>query len=260
MGWVVCSDAVLESCDAVLIFVVTASRCVCDAVSSHCREILDQCWCRVMLVMEWDPKITELKDNIPKRILSGTFADLPAPETKWEEMAPTPVPRLDGASIQINELFYVFFGYRTLDENESNKDEDESTSGGSDDGSDTQAKKPESSVTKKDDTTPSTCHEKKLKSTDLIEEKQKEVIVEKVREPTKSHVNEETNAEHMIKEEAKFLRVAMGHDDEDIDEFVEIHKTCLNDVMYFPTHDAYGLSSVAGNMEKHTASKKGLMF
>ncbi|GKB07258.1 hypothetical protein Tco_0835542 [Tanacetum coccineum] len=171
-------------------------------------------------------------------------------------MAPTPVPRLDGASIQINELFYVFFGYRTLDENESNKDEDESTSGGSDDGSDTQAKKPESSVTKKDDTTPSTCHEKKLKSTDLIEEKQKEVIVEKVREPTKSHVNEETNAEHMIKEEAKFLRVAMGHDDEDIDEFVEIHKTCLNDVMYFPTHDAYGLSSVAGNMEKHTASKK----
>ncbi|GJY46728.1 hypothetical protein Tco_0435791 [Tanacetum coccineum] len=48
MGWVVCSDAVVESCDVVLIFVGTASRCVCDAVSRHCREILDQCWCRIM--------------------------------------------------------------------------------------------------------------------------------------------------------------------------------------------------------------------
>ncbi|GJQ90357.1 hypothetical protein Tco_0001496 [Tanacetum coccineum] len=45
MGWVVCSDAVVESCDAVLIFVVTASRYICDAVSSHYREILNQCWC-----------------------------------------------------------------------------------------------------------------------------------------------------------------------------------------------------------------------
>ncbi|GJT89883.1 hypothetical protein Tco_1078728 [Tanacetum coccineum] len=46
MGWVVCSNAVVESCDAVLIFVVTSSRCICDAVSSHYREILEQCWCR----------------------------------------------------------------------------------------------------------------------------------------------------------------------------------------------------------------------
>ncbi|GJY63510.1 ribonuclease H-like domain-containing protein [Tanacetum coccineum] len=45
MGWVVCSDVVVESCDAVLILVVTASRCICDAVSSRCREILNQCWC-----------------------------------------------------------------------------------------------------------------------------------------------------------------------------------------------------------------------
>ncbi|GJW45803.1 cell division cycle 5-like protein [Tanacetum coccineum] len=55
------------------------------------------------------------------------------------------------------------------------------------------------------------------------------------------------------KEEAKLLCVAIGHDDEDIDKFVELHKTCLNDVMYFPTHDVYGLSSNAGNMEKLTA-------
>ncbi|GJR86528.1 ribonuclease H-like domain-containing protein [Tanacetum coccineum] len=45
MGWVVYSDAVVKSSDAVLVIVVTASRCICDAVSSHCREILEQCWC-----------------------------------------------------------------------------------------------------------------------------------------------------------------------------------------------------------------------
>nr|GEW48302.1 hypothetical protein [Tanacetum cinerariifolium] len=58
------------------------------------------------------------------------------------------------------------------------------------------------------------------------------------------------------KEEAKLLCVAMGHDDEDIGKFIEIHKTCLNDVMYFPNRDVYSLSSVAGNMEKLTALQK----
>ncbi|GJU29963.1 putative reverse transcriptase domain-containing protein [Tanacetum coccineum] len=44
MGWVVC--AVVESRNVVLIFMVTASSCICDAVFSHYRELLDQCWCR----------------------------------------------------------------------------------------------------------------------------------------------------------------------------------------------------------------------
>ncbi|GJU03073.1 Kelch repeat-containing protein-like protein [Tanacetum coccineum] len=73
----------------------------------------------------FDDEIAELKDKkdkIPETLLSGTFADLPAPETEWEEMAPAPVPRLDGASIQINELFYVFSGYRTLDQVHSHVD------------------------------------------------------------------------------------------------------------------------------------------
>ncbi|GKA78098.1 hypothetical protein Tco_0784635 [Tanacetum coccineum] len=35
MGWVVCSDAVVESCDAILVFVVMASCCICDIVSSR---------------------------------------------------------------------------------------------------------------------------------------------------------------------------------------------------------------------------------
>ncbi|GJT54383.1 hypothetical protein Tco_0989437 [Tanacetum coccineum] len=45
MGWVVCSDAVLESRDTVLIIIVMALRCICDAVSSYCRGILEPCWC-----------------------------------------------------------------------------------------------------------------------------------------------------------------------------------------------------------------------
>ncbi|GAB4838070.1 Cell cycle serine/threonine-protein kinase cdc5/MSD2 [Ancistrocladus abbreviatus] len=60
-------------------------------------------------------------------------------------------------------------------------------------------------------------------------------------------------ADSLISEEAQYLRVAMGHEDESLDEFVEAHRTCLNDLMYFPTRGAYGLSSVAGNMEKLAA-------
>jgi len=45
----------------------------------------------------------------------------------------------------------------------------------------------------------------------------------------------------------------MGHENEPLDEFIEAHRTCLNDLTYFPTRNAYGLSSVAGNMEKLAA-------
>lgn len=47
--------------------------------------------------------------------MSATSADLPGPELKWEKMAPAPVPRLDGAAIQIKSLLYVFAGYGTID-------------------------------------------------------------------------------------------------------------------------------------------------
>lgn len=49
------------------------------------------------------------------RLLSGTFADIAAPELTWEKMRPAPVPRLDGSSIQIKNIFYVFAGYGTID-------------------------------------------------------------------------------------------------------------------------------------------------
>ncbi|KAK2637938.1 hypothetical protein Ddye_025733 [Dipteronia dyeriana] len=65
--------------------------------------------------------------------------------------------------------------------------------------------------------------------------------------------DEMKEADNLIKEEAQYLRVAMGHENESLDEFVEAHDTCLNDLMYFPTRNAYGLSSVAGNMEKLSA-------
>uniref|UniRef100_A0ACD5UQW9 Uncharacterized protein n=1 Tax=Avena sativa TaxID=4498 RepID=A0ACD5UQW9_AVESA len=47
--------------------------------------------------------------------INATFADLPAPELQWEEMAEAPVPRLDGAAIQIKNLLFVFAGYGTID-------------------------------------------------------------------------------------------------------------------------------------------------
>ncbi|XP_010553777.1 PREDICTED: cell division cycle 5-like protein [Tarenaya hassleriana] len=60
-------------------------------------------------------------------------------------------------------------------------------------------------------------------------------------------------SDSMIKEAAQFLRVAMGHENESLDDFVEAHNTCLSDLMYFPTRNAYGLSSVAGHAEKVAA-------
>ncbi|TKY52089.1 Cell division cycle 5 protein [Spatholobus suberectus] len=65
--------------------------------------------------------------------------------------------------------------------------------------------------------------------------------------------DEMKDADKLIKEEAQYLCAAMGHESEPLDEFIEAHRTCLNDLMYFPTRNAYGLSSVAGNMEKLAA-------
>ncbi|KAG5099139.1 hypothetical protein AAZX31_16G058300 [Glycine max] len=58
----------------------------------------------------------------PERFLSATFADLPAPEWHWKQMPSAPVPRLDGYSIQIKNMFYVFAGYANLDHVHSHVD------------------------------------------------------------------------------------------------------------------------------------------
>ncbi|RYR71158.1 hypothetical protein Ahy_A02g005454 isoform D [Arachis hypogaea] len=61
------------------------------------------------------------------------------------------------------------------------------------------------------------------------------------------------HADKLIKDEAHYLRVALGHESEPLEEFIEAHRTGLNDLKFFPTRNAYGLSSVAGNMEKLAA-------
>ncbi|KAK4367385.1 hypothetical protein RND71_011177 [Anisodus tanguticus] len=61
-------------------------------------------------------------DRYPERALVRTYADLPAPELKWEQMPSAPVPRLDGYSVQIKNLLYVFAGYANLDHVHSHVD------------------------------------------------------------------------------------------------------------------------------------------
>lgn len=72
--------------------------------------------------------------------------------------------------------------------------------------------------------------------------------------------NELKEAGYLIQEESQFLRSAMGHEDGSLEDFTEAHGTCLNDIMYFPTRKAYGLSSVAGNIEKLAALQNEFEF
>ncbi|KAG9443809.1 hypothetical protein H6P81_015149 [Aristolochia fimbriata] len=60
-------------------------------------------------------------------------------------------------------------------------------------------------------------------------------------------------ADSLIKEEIEFLRVAMGHEDVSLDEFVKARDTCQEDLMYFPTRNSYDRASVASNSEKLSA-------
>ncbi|XP_010490310.1 PREDICTED: cell division cycle 5-like protein [Camelina sativa] len=62
--------------------------------------------------------------------------------------------------------------------------------------------------------------------------------------------NELQEADGMIKEEGEFLRVSMDHEDKTLDDFIEARNRCVNDLIYLPTQNAYGLSSVAANAEK----------
>ncbi|VVB14208.1 unnamed protein product [Arabis nemorensis] len=65
------------------------------------------------IVRKRSKQLNDTKDHV--RLLSATFADLPAPELQWEQMPSAPVPRLDGYSVQIKNLLYVFSGYGSLD-------------------------------------------------------------------------------------------------------------------------------------------------
>lgn len=49
-------------------------------------------------------------------------AEEDTPMLEWQETAPAPVDRLDGAGIQIGNLFYVFAGYQNIDQVHSHVD------------------------------------------------------------------------------------------------------------------------------------------
>ena len=63
---------------------------------------------------EKDTKKKKNDNALRERKLSATFQDLPAPQLHWEKMSHAPVPRLDGAAIQIRNFLYVFAGYGNI--------------------------------------------------------------------------------------------------------------------------------------------------
>ncbi|GJX68950.1 hypothetical protein Tco_0304677 [Tanacetum coccineum] len=66
MGWVVRADVIAISCDVVMVGLVTASRVICDAVSSYYREIPEQCWYRGSNTLSWKPyQGSSSKLNLP---------------------------------------------------------------------------------------------------------------------------------------------------------------------------------------------------
>jgi pre-mRNA-splicing factor CDC5/CEF1 len=60
-------------------------------------------------------------------------------------------------------------------------------------------------------------------------------------------------ADAMIREEANFLRVAMGHENEPFEEFMRARDACQDDLIFFPGTSSYSLASVASNSEKLAA-------
>lgn len=49
------------------------------------------------------------------KVASLQYLEEHGPELEWEEVAEAPVPRLDGAAMQIGNLFYVFAGYGSIE-------------------------------------------------------------------------------------------------------------------------------------------------
>eukprot|EP00252_Welwitschia_mirabilis_P026273 TRINITY_DN853_c0_g3_i1.p1 TRINITY_DN853_c0_g3~~TRINITY_DN853_c0_g3_i1.p1 ORF type:complete len:1058 (-),score=318.66 TRINITY_DN853_c0_g3_i1:523-3696(-) len=58
------------------------------------------------------------------------------------------------------------------------------------------------------------------------------------------------DAAKLIEEEVSVLRVGMGHEGATLEDFVEAHDTCLEDMMYFPGRNSYGPASVASVSDK----------
>ncbi|KAJ8615712.1 hypothetical protein MRB53_035084 [Persea americana] len=77
---------------------------------------------RIIPKTEEKIEIVKYNNRLARDELNATFADIPAPQLEWEEMPSAPVPRLDGAAIQIKNLLYVFAGYGSIDHVHSHVD------------------------------------------------------------------------------------------------------------------------------------------
>jgi len=57
----------------------------------------------------------------------------------------------------------------------------------------------------------------------------------------------------LIEDEVKFLKQAMGHEDATVDEYAEARDGCVDDLVYFPTRENFGLVSVASTNDRLSA-------
>eukprot|EP00246_Nothoceros_aenigmaticus_P010085 TRINITY_DN26402_c0_g1_i1.p1 TRINITY_DN26402_c0_g1~~TRINITY_DN26402_c0_g1_i1.p1 ORF type:complete len:831 (+),score=203.43 TRINITY_DN26402_c0_g1_i1:107-2599(+) len=62
-----------------------------------------------------------------------------------------------------------------------------------------------------------------------------------------------TEAAELIDEEVGILKMAMGHEDAAVDDYVEAQDACVDDMVYFPNRNGYGLSSVASTSDRLAA-------
>lgn len=57
----------------------------------------------------------------------------------------------------------------------------------------------------------------------------------------------------LIEEELGYIRSAMGHEDATLDDYAEARDACVDDLMYLPTRDSFGLASVASTSDRLAA-------
>lgn len=57
----------------------------------------------------------------------------------------------------------------------------------------------------------------------------------------------------LIEEELGYIRSAMGHEDATLDDYAEARDACVDDLIYLPTRDSFGLASVASTSDRLAA-------
>lgn len=57
-------------------------------------------------------------------------------------------------------------------------------------------------------------------------------------------------AVRLIEDEVKYLKQAMGHEDATLEDYAEARDGCVDDLVYFPTRENFGLVSVASTNDR----------